>query len=164
MIWNIISSNLIHHLLIDQWGQLSELNTISWDDTTHFHSEDNYHTGCCNVSHCQQQSYSGLQSPAQLYSIYSWSTLGAGGWVGMYVSSNFKYGLFVFRGVSRVLVSISPIFTLFVTISSSFMSLFQSQVTCRNFTLTGPHLYNNNSWVWTNSLFYKQSRWRYVTL
>ena len=87
MIWNIISSNLIHHLFIDQWGQLSELNTINWHDTTHFHSEGNYHTGCRNVSHCQQHSYLGLQSPAQLYSIYSWSTLGGGGggWVGGYV-------------------------------------------------------------------------------
>ena len=44
-----------------------------------------------------------------------------GGGVGMYVSSNFKYGLFVFRGVSHVVLSISPIFMLFVTISSSFM-------------------------------------------
>ena len=41
-----------------------EYNTINWRDTTHFDSEDDYRTGCRNVSHCQQQqSYSGLHSP-----------------------------------------------------------------------------------------------------
>ena len=33
---------------------------------THFDSEDDYRTGCWNVSHCQQQqSHSGLRSPGQ---------------------------------------------------------------------------------------------------
>ena len=32
-------------------------------DTTHFDSEDDYRTGCRNVSHCQQQ----LNSPIQDY-------------------------------------------------------------------------------------------------
>ena len=40
--------------------------------STHFDSEDEYHTGCWNVSHCQQQSYSGLHSPTR--SLYSTST------------------------------------------------------------------------------------------
>ena len=31
--------------------------------TIHFDSEDDRHTGCRNVSHCQQQSYSVLRSP-----------------------------------------------------------------------------------------------------
>ena len=45
--------------------------TINWRDTTHFESEDDYRTGCRNVSHCQrQQSYSGLRSPGQSTSIY----------------------------------------------------------------------------------------------
>ena len=39
--------------------------------TTQF--EDDYRTGCRNVSHCQrQQSYSGLRSPGQSNSTYSW--------------------------------------------------------------------------------------------
>ena len=34
-------------------------------------SEDDYHTGCRNVSHCQQQqSYSGLRSPGRSYLTY----------------------------------------------------------------------------------------------
>ena len=42
-------------------------------DTTHFDSEDDYRTGCRNVSHCQQQqSYSGLCSPAWSISTYFW--------------------------------------------------------------------------------------------
>ena len=45
--------------------------TINWRDTTHFDSEDDYRTGCRNVSHCQrQQSYSGLRSPGQSTSTY----------------------------------------------------------------------------------------------
>ena len=37
------------------FGGQQEYNTISWRDTTHFDSEDDYCTGCRNVSHCQQQ-------------------------------------------------------------------------------------------------------------
>ena len=49
-------------------------NTINWLDTTHFDSEDDYRTGCRNVSHCQQQqSYSGLRSPGRSNSTYFWS-------------------------------------------------------------------------------------------
>ena len=41
---------------------------------THFDSEDDYHTGCWNVSHCQQQqSHSGLRSPGQSNSTYFWN-------------------------------------------------------------------------------------------
>ena len=44
--------------------QTPEYNTINRRDTTHFDSEDDYRTGCRNVSHCQeQQSCSGLRSP-----------------------------------------------------------------------------------------------------
>ena len=40
-------------------------------DTTHFDFEDDYRTGCRNVSHCQQQqSYSGLRSPGRSNSTY----------------------------------------------------------------------------------------------
>ena len=43
-------------------------------DTTHFHAEDDYRTGCRNVSHCrQQQSYSGLYSPGRSNSTYFWN-------------------------------------------------------------------------------------------
>ena len=46
---------------------------INWCDTTHFNSEDDYHTGCRNISHYQQQeAYSGLRSPGWLYSTYLW--------------------------------------------------------------------------------------------
>ena len=54
--------------------QYSEYNTINWRDTTHFDSEDDYRTGCRNVSHCQQQqSYSGLCSPGGSNSTYFWN-------------------------------------------------------------------------------------------
>ena len=33
--------------------------------------EDDYRTGCRNVSHCQQQSYLGLRSPGRSHSTYS---------------------------------------------------------------------------------------------
>ena len=36
-----------------------------------FDSEDDYRTGCRNVSHCQQQSYSGLRSPGRSNSTFS---------------------------------------------------------------------------------------------
>ena len=46
-------------------------NTINCRDTTHFESEDDYRTGCRNISHCQQQqSYSGLRSPGRSNSTY----------------------------------------------------------------------------------------------
>ena len=48
--------------------------TVNWRDTNHFDSEDDYRTGCRNVSHCQQQqSYSGLRSPGRSYSTYLWN-------------------------------------------------------------------------------------------
>ena len=51
--------------------QYSEYNTINGRDTTHFDSEDDYRTGCRNVSHRQQQqSYSGLRSPGRSNSTY----------------------------------------------------------------------------------------------
>ena len=40
---------------------------------THFDSKDDYRTGCRNVSHCQQQSYSGLRSPGRSCSTYLWN-------------------------------------------------------------------------------------------
>ena len=50
---------------------IPEYNTINWRDTTHFDSEDDYRTGCRNVSHCkQQQSYSGLRSPGRSNSTF----------------------------------------------------------------------------------------------
>ena len=40
--------------------------SINWRDTIRFDSEDDYRTGCGNVSHCQrQQSCSGLRSPGR---------------------------------------------------------------------------------------------------
>ena len=46
----------------------------TWRDTTHFDAEDDYRTGCRNVSHCQQQqSYSGLCSTGRSYSTYLWN-------------------------------------------------------------------------------------------
>ena len=51
-------------------------DSINWRDTTHFDSEDDYCTGCQNVSHCQQQqSYSGLHSPGPSNSTYFWNNI-----------------------------------------------------------------------------------------
>ena len=45
-------------------------------DTTHFDSEDDYCTGCRNVSHCQQQqSYSKLRSPRRSSSTFLWNDI-----------------------------------------------------------------------------------------
>ena len=42
------------------------IRSITWRDTTHFDSEDDYRTGCRNVNHGgQQQSFSGLRSPGR---------------------------------------------------------------------------------------------------
>ena len=49
--------------------------TINWRGTNHFHSENDNRPGCRNVSHCQQQSYSGLRSTGRSYSTYLWSAL-----------------------------------------------------------------------------------------
>ena len=46
---------------------------INRRDTTHFDSENVYHAGCWNISHCQQQSYSGLCSPGQSCFTYLWN-------------------------------------------------------------------------------------------
>ena len=47
---------------------LSEVNNLC---ERFFDSEDDYRTGCQNVSHCQQQqSYSGLRSPGRSNSTY----------------------------------------------------------------------------------------------
>ena len=39
-------------------------------DMTHFVSDDDYRTGCRNVSHSQQQPYSRLRSSGRSYSTY----------------------------------------------------------------------------------------------
>ena len=66
-----------HHGLTDRRPITSRRNwpirsvTINCCDTTHFDSEDDYRTGCRNVSYCQQQqSYSGLSSPVRSNSTY----------------------------------------------------------------------------------------------
>ena len=54
--------------LIDQSAQQPEIIPLTDQcDATHFDSEDDYWTGCQNS---RQQSYSGLYSPEQSYSIY----------------------------------------------------------------------------------------------
>ena len=51
--------------------QTSVLMTINWRDTTHFDCDYDYHTGCRNINHCQQQqSYSGLHSTGHPYSTH----------------------------------------------------------------------------------------------
>ena len=51
--------------------QWTEFNTINRRDTTHFDPEDDYRTGCRNVSHCQQQqSFPELRPPGRSHSIY----------------------------------------------------------------------------------------------
>ena len=48
----------------------------NWRYTTHFVSEDDYRTGCRNVSHCQQQqSYSGVRLPGRSNSTYFYCNL-----------------------------------------------------------------------------------------
>ena len=67
---NDIHSQL-HHGLTDKWpitltNQVNtELNTINWCDTTHFASEDDYCTGCQNISDVSEQCYSRLHSTTQ---------------------------------------------------------------------------------------------------
>ena len=40
---------------VSWWYYTLVINTVNWRDTTHFDSEDDYRTGCENVSHCEQQ-------------------------------------------------------------------------------------------------------------
>ena len=54
---------LSYTLVIDQINNQSIIPSTDVIQLT-FDSEDDYRTGCRNVSHCQQQqSYSGLRSP-----------------------------------------------------------------------------------------------------
>ena len=54
------------------------INRATWNlsdspgltQSTHLDTEDDYHTGCPSLSHCQQQSFPGLLSPGLLYSTY----------------------------------------------------------------------------------------------
>ena len=69
----------------------------------HLDSEDDYRTGCRNVSHCQQQqSYSGLRSPGRSNSTYFWND----SWV-----QTFHTSLFVFVTNIWSLVSIMRLTT-----------------------------------------------------
>ena len=45
-------------------------NSPGLTQSTHLDAEDDYHTGCPSVSHCQQQSFPGLLSPGLSYSTY----------------------------------------------------------------------------------------------
>ena len=65
----------IGRLSVEPWCYwLWRLVISNWRDTTHFDSEDDYHTGCRSISHCQQQqSYSGLCSPGRSNSTYFWN-------------------------------------------------------------------------------------------
>ena len=67
------SQSELYHNLIDKSGQLPDFNTINWSYTTHSDSENDYWTGCRNVSHCQQQSCWGLRLPRRSWSTYSYS-------------------------------------------------------------------------------------------
>ena len=66
-------------------------------DMTHFDSEDDYCTGCRNVSHCQQQqSYSGLRSPGQSNSTYFWND----SWVQTF--HNNCFGIYTWSDLSKI--------------------------------------------------------------
>ena len=73
---------------------------MNWRDTTHFDSEDDYRTGCRNVSHChQQQSCWGLRSPGRSYSAYFWND----SWVQTLISHYYYYHHYFFIIFSLVL-------------------------------------------------------------
>ena len=42
--------------MTNQVNNQSLMQTINWRDKTHFDSEDDYRTGCQNVSHCNNNS------------------------------------------------------------------------------------------------------------
>ena len=71
---------------------ISEYNTINWRDTTHFDSEDDYPTGCRNVSHCQQQ-YSPTQPTFEMNPWFKPFTVKTFWW---YFWLKFWYWLFLF--------------------------------------------------------------------
>ena len=54
---------MTNNIDFDQSGQY-RVKYINWCDTTHFDSEDDYCTGCQNVSDCQQQSYQDYTLPS----------------------------------------------------------------------------------------------------
>ena len=62
-------------LLLHNKDSDDNYKTINLRDTTHFDSEDDYCTGCLNISLCsqQEQSYSGLYLPGRSNSTYFWN-------------------------------------------------------------------------------------------
>ena len=72
--------------------------TINWRNTTPFDSEDDYRTGCQNISHCQQQqSYSGLRSPGRSNSTFFWND----SWVQTFHNLKFFRGYYPLLAFSK---------------------------------------------------------------
>ena len=75
--WNNSLKAITHKLSFSIWIWFSspvQTDATVLANNSHFDSEDDYHTGCRNVSHCQQQqSYSGLRSPGWSNSTYFWT-------------------------------------------------------------------------------------------
>ena len=76
IIWDVEEAYHMNCLTLLLNKGVTGCSCINWRDTTHFDSEDDYRTGCRNISHCQQQqSYSGLRSPRRSNSTYFWIVL-----------------------------------------------------------------------------------------
>ena len=71
IIWDVEEAYHMNCLTLLLNKGVTGCSCINWRDTTHFDSEDDYRTGCRNISHCQQQqSYSGLRSPGRSNSTF----------------------------------------------------------------------------------------------
>ena len=69
--------NIVTYVIDQSWDQkpeLKEYHQLTWYNSHWpWRSEDDYRTGCRNVSHYQQQFYSGLRLTGRSYSTYLWN-------------------------------------------------------------------------------------------
>ena len=81
-------------------------------------SEEDYSTGCWNVSHCQQQSYSGLCSPRQSYSTFIWNDSCVQTFHNYYsiIICTAKYACFGGQSVLHFFTASVPAFCIFKTV------------------------------------------------
>ena len=86
------SQSVLYHVSWWYYTLVIDLNTIKWRDTNHLDSEDDYRSGCRNVSHYQQQqSYSGLRSPGRSNSTYFYNLMLLKRWMKYQASQSFPF-------------------------------------------------------------------------
>ena len=101
MAWNCLTANTFTAKLTNQFSR-TKLITFDWQTTLSLDTDDDFCSGCQNVSHChRQQSFSGLPWPRWshysinfllLCSILSWSTAECRIWIRIHIHLNWRDG------------------------------------------------------------------------